>query len=135
MPFAERGGEAGIIGFDRRLRVEGVVGDLDARVEPELSPEASGWRCRRAADRVTGAKYPSFISDGSDADGVGDITRGVPGTAFGGDMLGGLKAKGESGAGRIAPRNGRMILVSALSRANTPRYISGLPSKEMMGGL
>jgi hypothetical protein len=56
VPFGECGGEAGIIGFERRLRAEGVVGDLDVRAEPELSPDESGWRCRRAADRVTGAR-------------------------------------------------------------------------------
>jgi hypothetical protein len=55
VPFGECGGEAGIIGFDRRLRAEGVVGDLDARPEPEPSPDDSLWCCRRAADRVTGA--------------------------------------------------------------------------------
>lgn len=43
VPFTERGGEAGIIGFDRRLRrADGVVGDLDVRAEPELSAEPSG---------------------------------------------------------------------------------------------
>lgn len=43
VPLAERGGEAGILGFDRRLRrAEGVVGDLDARAELVLSGESSG---------------------------------------------------------------------------------------------
>lgn len=43
VPLGERGGEAGILGFDRRVRrAEGVAGDLDARAEPELSVEPSG---------------------------------------------------------------------------------------------
>lgn len=37
-------------------------------------------RWRRAAERVTGAKYPSICSDASDGVGDGDITRGVAGT-------------------------------------------------------
>ena len=78
VPFSERGGEAGIMGCDRRLRR--AEGDLDSRAEPELSAEPSGSRWRRAADLVIGAMYPSGVSDRSDLEGVGDSTRGASGT-------------------------------------------------------
>lgn len=131
VPLAERGGEAGILGFDRRVRrAEGVVGDLDARAEVEISVEPSGSRKRRAADRVTGAWYPSGVSDWSDVDGVGDVTRGVAGTGFGEDISGALSLKEGSGAARTTPEGGR-VQKSALSQANMPRIVNGLANKAM----
>jgi len=115
------------------MRAEGVVGDLDARPDPEPSPEDSGWRCRRAADRVTGARYPSGVSDRSETEGVGEITRGVAGTAFGEGMSAALKVNEGSDATRMTPDSGRMRL-SALSEARMPQGISGLANEAMMGG-
>lgn len=132
VPLAERGGEAGILGCDRRLRrAEGVVGDLDARAEPVLSGESSGWRDRRAADRVTGALYPSGVSDNSDIEGVGDITRGVAGTGFGEDISGTLNLKAGSDAALTTPKGDR-VQISVLSQANMPRSINGLVNRAMM---
>jgi hypothetical protein len=37
-PLGERGGEAGILGFDRRAGLEGVVEDLGVRSEPVACP-------------------------------------------------------------------------------------------------
>jgi hypothetical protein len=71
-------------------------------------------------------------------DGVGDITRGVAGTAFGEDMLGVLRgvlrAKYGSDGARMTPDNGR-VQVPALSQANVLRGIKRLASEAMMGGL
>ena len=91
------------------MRADGVVEDLGARAELELDPGVS-VRCRRTAERVTGAKYPSGPSDGSETDGVGEITRGVAGTAVGEAMSDALKVNGGSDATRMTPKSGRMGL-------------------------
>jgi hypothetical protein len=43
-------------------------------------------RCRREAERVVGAEYPSPLSDASDGVGDGEMTRGVAGTTRGEDI-------------------------------------------------
>lgn len=120
------------MGFDLRVRAEGVVGVLDVRADPVLDPEDSGWRCRRAADRVTGAKYPSGPSDGSETEGVGEITRGVAGTAFGEAMSGARKVNGGSDATRMTPHNDRGWM-SALAEERTPQCINGLANEAIVG--
>jgi hypothetical protein len=114
------------------VRVDGVVGDREVRDDPVLDPEDSGWRCRRAADRVTGAKYPSFASDGSETEGVGEITRGVAGTAFGEDIAARLKVNGRRDATRMTPQSSRFWL-SALSEASIPQGINGLANEAIVG--
>lgn len=83
LPFGVDGGEAGIMGLDRRFRVErlGVgAGGLWDLPEPELSSATPERCCRRAAERVTGARYPSRASGPSSREGDGEMTRGVSGT-------------------------------------------------------
>lgn len=76
-------------------------------------------------------RYPSGVSDGSDIEGVGDITRGVAGTGFGEGMSGALNLKSGSDVARTTPEGGRLH-ISALSQANMPRSINGLANKAMM---
>lgn len=130
--FWERGGEAGILGFDRRGRAEGVVGDLDARADPELDLEELGSRVRRAADRVTGAKYSSFASEGSDIEGVGEITRGVSGKAFGEDISAALNLNGGNDATRKTVGSS-LVRSTALLEASMPQGTSGLANEVMVG--
>lgn len=132
VPFWERGGEAGILGFDRRGRAEGVVGDLDARADPELDPEESGPRFWRASDRVTGAKYSSFASDGSDTEGVGEITRGVAGKAFGEDISVALNLNGGNDATRKTAGSS-LVRSATLLEAIMPQGTSGLANEVMVG--
>lgn len=94
------GGEAGIMGLDRRCRVDrlGVdSGGLRDLPDPELSSETPEGFCRRAAERVVGARYPSRASDLSEREGEGEMTRGVSGTLFGVEgILDGRTANGGS---------------------------------------
>lgn len=72
-------------------------GGLRDLPDPELSSETPDVCCRRAADRVTGARYPSRASDLSEREGDGEMILGVSGTLFGvEDMLNDGKAKGGS---------------------------------------
>jgi hypothetical protein len=68
--------------------------------------------CRRAADRVVGAEYPSLDDDrASDGVGEGEMTRGVAGTApgfRGDDISAALTEKGGRAAAAINPARGRL---------------------------
>lgn len=54
LPFD--GGEAGIMGFDRRLGRRCRDAELGVESDPVMFSGASGCRCRRDADRVTGVR-------------------------------------------------------------------------------
>ena len=109
------GGDAGIFGLDRRggLRclvelLEGVSADVRDRSRSDASSETSERCCRRDADRVTGAKYPSRASDLSEREGDGEITRGVSGTILGVEgMPGALTMKDGSAGAQMRPNSGR----------------------------
>lgn len=83
------GGEAGMFGLDRRggrrLRDVGEEGEeveargLRDRSAAGLASASPDMRCRRDADLVVGARYPSRASELSDNEGEGDVTRGVSG--------------------------------------------------------
>lgn len=139
LPFTV-GGEAGIFGLDRRLgrrcRVEsfGLADGLRGLPEPESSSETSARCCRRKAERVTGAKYPSGASDLSEREGDGEMTRGVSGTVVGVEGITPvLTVKGGSAGARTRPKRGR-TQVAALSQARLAQGTSGLPDDSMMGG-
>lgn len=128
------GGEAGILGlerrFGRRLReVEGVEsGGLRDLSGPDPSSVTPDSCCRRAADLVVGAKYPSRASDLSDNEGEGDMTRGVSGTVFAvGDMSGTRRENCGSAGVQMEPSNGRAH-DSAPSQARLPEGMSDLPN-------
>lgn len=129
------GGEAGIIGLDRRFRVErlGVeAGGLRDLPDPELCSDSSEGCCRRTAERVTGAKYPSRASDLSEKEGDGEMTRGVSGTSFGVEgILEDRMAKGGSAGMCMRPNNGRVQVIAA-SQARLPQGIDDLPNDLMM---
>lgn len=113
---------AGLIGFDFRFLClvdpGGPVGlpervrerlDLDAG-SLLLSPDTSTRRCRRAAERVVGAEYPSLDSELlSEGAGEGEMTLGVSGTAFWEDMSAGRKANDGRTGDRINPDKGRRV--------------------------
>lgn len=77
------GGEAGLIGFDRRLgrRCRAEFEGVDSGPCP--SSGSSERCCRRDADRVVGVRYPSRASDLSEREGDGGMTRGIAGTVLG----------------------------------------------------
>lgn len=106
------GGDAGIFGFERRGGrrwrdddFEGLSsGGLRDWLDSEASSRTPDNPCLRAADRVTGAKYPSRASV-SESDGDGDMTRGVSGTALEeAGMSEDLTAKGGSDDDRPRPK-------------------------------
>ena len=98
---------AGCIGLDFRFLClvdpEGPVG-LPERVRERLDPDSrslllsfdtSTSRCRRAAERVVGAEYPSLDRDLlSEGAGEGEMTRGVSGIASWEDILSARRANG-----------------------------------------
>lgn len=101
------GGEAGIFGFDRRSGRRCRVAPEGVDSGSAASSPASERRCRRAADRVVGAKYPSRASDLSERDGDGEMTRGVAGIEVGDDGISeALRENGGSTGVRIRPRRG-----------------------------
>jgi len=123
-PFEELplvdGGEAGIFGLDRRLgrrcRAEPEGVDSDSGTFSETSERP----CRRAADRVVGARYSSRASDLSEREGDGEMTRGVAGTELDDeDILQVLRANGGSAAVRVRPKIG-LVWGSAPSQAKLP---------------
>lgn len=96
------GGEAGIFGLERRLgrrrRDEPLAVSSEGLCDLPgvcFSSGTSKRRCRREAERVTGAKYPSCASDLSEREGDGDTTRGVSGTTVGVEGI--LSASSENG--------------------------------------
>lgn len=133
------GGEAGIFGFERRggrrCRAEDFEG-LDSGglldlPESDASSRTPASPCRRAADRVTGAKYPSRASV-SERDGDGDMTRGVSGIALDVlDMFEDFATNGGRGENQIKPRKGRAQV--CLSLARVPPSINELARESMMG--
>lgn len=133
------GGEAGIFGLDRRLDRRCRVESFD-RTDglPELpdseSPSDTPVRCcRRAAERVIGAKYPSDTSALSEREGDGEMTRGVSGTVVGVDGITPvLTVNGGSTGALIRPERGR-TRVAALSQVRLPQGITGLLNDSMMG--
>ena len=126
------GGEAGIFGLDRRW-------GRRCRAEPEgvdsdsgTSSESSERRCRRAADRVVGAEYPSRASDLSEREGDGEITRGVAGTELGDEGISEAPRENGGSAGvRMRPKQG-LVKESAPSQAKLAG-INGLANDSMMG--
>lgn len=134
------GGDAGIMGLDRRGGrrcraefLEGVsAGGLLDLPESDPSSETPERCCRRAADRVTGALYPSRASDVSESEGDGERTR-VSGTDVGVDGMSNARtAKGGSVGDLTRPDRGR-AQVFALSQAMVPQGIAGLTGNSMMG--
>jgi hypothetical protein len=126
------GGEAGIFGLDRRLgrrcRAEPEGVDSDSGTFSETSER----RCRRAADRVVGAKYPSRASDLSEREGDGEMTRGVAGTEVGDEGISeALRENGGSAGAQMRPKSG-LAQEPAPSQARLPG-INGLANNSMMG--
>lgn len=135
------GGEAGIIGLDRRgplrCRVEFLDGVSSTELldlpDPEGPSEGPGVFCRRAADRVTGARYPSRASDASGSEGDGDVTL-VSGTVLElEDMLCLRSAKGGSDGAKKRPSKGR-AQVFAPSPEGLMWSIDGCVNGSMVGG-
>lgn len=122
------GGDAGILGFDRRLgrRVRAELVGVESG--PALSSEASEGRCRRDVDRVNGPKYPSRASDLSEREGDGGMTRGVAGTVLGEEGIWDDRtANCGSAEVQRRPTSG-LVQVSVLSQARLPQNIGGLPN-------
>lgn len=134
------GGEAGIFGLDRRLgrrcRVESfdLTDGLRELPDPGSSSETPVRCCRRAAERVIGAKYPSDASALSEREGDGEMTRGVSGTVVGvAGIVPVLTVNGGSTGVLVRPERGR-TQVAALSQTRLPQRITGLPNDSMVGG-
>lgn len=82
---------AGLVGLPERVRERR---DPDCR-PLLLSSDTSTSRCRRAAERVVGAEYPSLDRDLlSEGAGEGEMTRGVSGIASWADILAARRANG-----------------------------------------
>lgn len=121
------------MGFDRRLGRRCRAAEVGVESDPAPSSGASDCRCRREADRVTGARYPSRASDLSESEGDGEMTRGVAGTVPGESGISkGRTANGGSAEDHTRPTSG-LVQISALSRARLPRNIGGAPKDSMMG--
>ena len=127
------GGDAGIFGLDRRFgrrlrEVDGVEsGELADLSGPEPSSVTSDICCRRAADLVVGATYPSRASGLSDNEGEGDMTRGVSGTVFADEDMSGSRENFGSDGVQMEPWNGRAH-DSALSQARLPKGMNDPPN-------
>lgn len=116
-----RGGEAGIIGCERRVDRRGRAELSGVASDPMLSSGASIFPCRRSADRVVGARYPSRASDSP-----GGMTWGVAGTALDeADILPERTANRGSADVQTRPEDG-LVQVSALSQARLPQKIGDL---------
>lgn len=135
------GGEAGIIGLDRRgprrCRVEFLEGVSSTELldlpDPDRPSEGPGVFCRRAADRVTGARYSSRASGESGSEGVGDVTL-VSGTILELEDMACLRSvKGGSDGAKKRPSKGR-AQVFALSPERLMWSIDGCVNGSMMGG-